>query len=173
MDLSEPELAKTIYLIVQNILKKGIFSSNPENISIERVSNRDVFPCARSYGPEGLDLSQLELAAKEGHFWFSGSVKAIKIIVDKGSVQGDLRLETDKMLFITSLNTLNYPDFETVARKLRKSAQRLGLKLYFQQHPEARYNIILTVEAERALSVKNVNDFIEQLHALKRSGERG
>jgi hypothetical protein len=36
----------------------------------------DVAPCGKSYSLERLDLSQLEWAAKVGHFWFLGPVKA-------------------------------------------------------------------------------------------------
>jgi hypothetical protein len=168
MDSSEPNLTRTVYLVIRILLEKGVFSPHPENVMIERVGNKDVYPCGRSYGAEGLDLSQLEWAAKEGHFWFNGPIKAIKIIIDKGLIQGDLRLELDRMLFETSLNTLNYHDFEAVANKLREVAQQLGLKLAFQQ-PTATYNVTLVVSSEKSLSAENVSDFIKKIHILHRS----
>jgi len=167
MDSSESNLAKTVYMVIQSLLEKGIFSPHPENVMIERVGNRDIYPCGRR-GPEGLDLSQLEWAAKEGRFWFSGPIKAMKIIIDKGSVQGDLRLEVDRMVFATSLNTLNYHDFEAVADKLREHARQLGLELAFQQ-PTATYNATLLLSSEKPLSEENVNDFIEKIHILHQS----
>lgn len=106
-------MAKTVHMVVRSLLEKGVFSPHPEKVVIERVGNPDVYPCGRR-GSEGLDLSQLEWAAKEGRFWFSGPIKAMKIITDKGSVQGELRLEVDRMVFATSLNTLNYHYFKAV-----------------------------------------------------------
>jgi hypothetical protein len=148
MNPSKPELAKIVYLVIRSLLQKGLLSPGPENVIIERAGIKDIYPCGRSYGPEGLDLSQLEWAAKEGRFWFIGPVKAIKIIMDKGSIQGDLRLEAERMLFTTSLNTLNYHDFETVVNKLREVAQQLGVELDFQQ-PATMCNVTLVVSSKK------------------------
>lgn len=168
---SESDLTKTVYLVIRSLLEKGVFSSHPENVMIERVGYKGIYPCGRSYGPEGLDLSQLEWAAKVGHFWFNGPISAIKIIVDKGSVQGDLRLEVDRILFTTSLSTLNYPDFEAVASKLRDVALQLGLELAFQPST-ATYNVTLAVSSEKPLSADNSIDFIGKIHTLHRSIDR-
>jgi hypothetical protein len=85
----EPDLIKTIFLIIRSLLQKGIFSPHPENVAIERVGRGPVYPCGR-YGSEGLDLSQLEWAMREGRFWFLGPFRDLKIIIDKGLLQGDL-----------------------------------------------------------------------------------
>jgi len=53
-----------ILLIIRSLLRKGIFSPYPENVIIERVGRESISPCSR-YGPEGLDLSQLEWAVKK------------------------------------------------------------------------------------------------------------
>jgi len=163
----EPGLIKTILLIIRSLLRKGVFSPRPENVMIERVGYDPIYPCGRSYGPEGLDLSQLEWAAKEGHFWFSGPIKAIKIVIDKGSMQGDLELGIDRMVFITSLSTLNYRNFEAVANRLEETARQLKLKIDFQ--PIGSYNIKLVVSSETSLSVNTVNEFINKLHILHQS----
>lgn len=167
MNLSETNLVKKVYLVIRSLLQKGVFSPRPENVSIERVGNEPIYPCGRSYGPEGLDLSQLEGAAKKGHFWFSGPIKAIKITIDKGSMQGDIRLRIDKMVFITSLNTLNYQNFETVVKRLKEVAQQVGLELNFQ--PIGSYDVKLVVSSETFLSVNNVNEFVNKLHILHQS----
>lgn len=104
---------------------------------------------------------------KKGQFWLSGPFKDLKIIIDKGQIQGDLELEIDRMVFITSLNVLNYQSFETAARKLREVSQQLGLKLEFQTL--GNYDMKLAITNETSLSVGNVNDFIEKLHALYQS----
>lgn len=171
MNPSETNLVKTVYWIIRSLLKRGVFSPRPENVVIERVGNREIYPCRRAYGPHGLDLSQLEWAAKEGRFWFDGPVKAIKIIIDKGPVQGDLQLGVNKIVFTTSLNTLNYNNFETVANRLKEVARQLGLELEFRQST-GRYNVTLIVSSETFLSVDNVNDFVEKLHILHQSTDR-
>jgi len=162
----EPNITKNVLLIVRSLLQKGVFSPCRENVAIERVGRNPIYPCG-SYGPEGLDLSQLEWAAKEGHFWFSGPIKAIKIIMDKGSMQGDLQLEIDKMIFITSLNTLNYQNFETVVKRLKEVAQQMELELHFQTI--GTYNVKLEVPSKKSFSVDNVNEFIDKLYILYQS----
>jgi len=168
--VTEEKLAKTIYDVIRSLLQRDIFSPKPENVIIERVGYKPIYPCGRSYGPEGLDLSQLEWAAKEGHFWFSGPIEAIKIIMDKGSMQGDLQIGIDKMVFTTSLNTLNYNNFENVVKKLKEVAQRLELELDFQTI--GNYNVKLDVLCRKFLSVKNVNEFIDKLYKLYQSTDR-
>ena len=59
MNPSEIGSPETIYLVIRSLLQKGIFSSHSENVLIERVGNRDIYPCGRSYGPEGLDLTKV------------------------------------------------------------------------------------------------------------------
>jgi len=68
------------------------------------------------------------------------------------------------------LNTLNYQNFEAVVEKLGEVAQPLRLELDFQ--PIKSYNVKLVVSSETALSVNNVNDFIDKLHILHQSTDR-
>ena len=163
---SDPETIKAILLIVRSLLRRRIFSPRPENIVIGRFDEPPIYPCGR-YGPEGLDLSQLEWAAREGRFWFSGPIRVIKIILDRGSMQGDLELGAERMEFITSLCTLNYRDFEGVIDRLRQVAKQLELELGFE--PIGSHNIKLVVESYVPLSVKTVNNFIDKLHVLHQS----
>jgi len=164
----ENNLPKKVYLVIRSLLKKGIFSHKPENVLIERVGREPIYPCRRiSYGYEGLDLSQLEWAAKEGHLWFSGPIKAIKIIMDKGSMQGDLQLGINKMVFITSLNILNYENFDNVVKGLKKVAQQTDLELDFRTI--GTYNVKLEVSSKKPLSIDNVNEFIDKLYILYQS----
>lgn len=169
--LSDLDLTRTIYLVIQSLLKRDIFSHNPENVFIERVGEKPIYPCGRvAHGYEGLDLSQLEWAAKEGHFWFSGPIKSLRIVMDKGPIQGDLELEPNKMFFITSLNRLNYKNFEAVVERLKQSAQDLKFELDFQS---IRINVVkLVVTFKMPLSVKNVDDFVTKLHVLYQSTNR-
>jgi hypothetical protein len=169
MDSSEPNLTKTVYRVISSLLKEGVFSPQPENVAIERADGGDIYPCTRSYGAGGLDLSQLEWAAKEGRFWFSGPVTAIKITMDRGLIQGDLRLEMDRMSFATSLNTLDYRNFEAAARKMKAAAQQNGLELSFQR--SSPYNVNLLVSFGKPLSVDNASEFIAKICALHENAE--
>jgi hypothetical protein len=164
MNSSESNLTKTVYTVIWSLLQQGVFSPQPENVAIERAAGNDIYPCRRSYGAEGLDMSQLEWAAKEGRFWFNGPIRAIKIIMDKGLIQGDLRLEIDRMSFTASLNTLNYRNFEAAARKLKAVALQNELELSFQQ--SSPYSVTLLVLSEKPLSTVNAKEFIEKIRIL-------
>ena len=169
MDSSEPNLTKTVYLVIWSLQNQGVFSPQLENVMIERAGGNDIYPCRRSCGAEGLDLSQLEWAAKEGRFWFNGPFRAIKIIMDKGLIQGDLRLEIDQMSFTASLNTLNYRNFEAAARKLKAAALQNELALSFQRSPP--HSMILLVLSEKPLSVVNATEFIKKIQILHESAD--
>lgn len=162
---------EVVYSVISYLCRKGILSPNPENVSLEREGHPDVAPCGKSYGPERLDLSQLEWAAKVGHFWFAGPVKAIKIIVDKGRVQGDLRLEAEKVMFTTSLNVFNYKNLDQVVKKLRQTARQFSLKIEFQQNAMMPYQLTLTISSQKILSTDNVNEFLGQIRRLHQSTE--
>ena len=168
MEPSKPWLPETIYLVIKNLLEKGILSPSPESVMIERVGRDPIYPCGKSYGPEGLDLNQLEWAVREGKFWFLGPIKAMKLIIKTNSIEGDLQLETNKMIFATSLNILNYCNFETVANKLKKVSQELGLDLIFEQI-NGSYNVNLTISYEMPISINNVNEFIKKIFILNKS----
>jgi hypothetical protein len=163
---SDPDTIRTILLIIRSLLDRKAFSPRPENVVIERVDREPIYPCGR-YGPDGLDLSQLEWAGKEGHFWFSGPIQIVRIILDKGSMQGDLELGIDRIRFITSLCPLNYRDFDSVVEKLKEVAQQLELELGFESI--GHDSIKLTAESEASLSVGSVNDFVDRLHVLHQS----
>ncbi|MEM3547139.1 MAG: hypothetical protein QXU47_07255 [Candidatus Bathyarchaeia archaeon] len=162
---------KVVYSVISELCRKGVFSSNPENVLLEREGYPDIAPCGRSYGRDGLDLSQLEWAANVGHFWFLGPVKAIKIVIDRGLVQGDLRLEAEKMIFITSFNVFNYDDLNLVIKKLKQTGRQFGLKIEFQQNAMMPYQLILIISSEKVLSTDNVNEFLKQIHMLHQSTE--
>jgi hypothetical protein len=163
---SEPDSIRTIVLIIRSLLRRKVFSPRPENVVFERADGEPVLPCGRN-GPEGLDLSQLEWAAKEGHFWFSGPVQTIKIAFDKGSMQGDLELEPDRMRFLTRMNALNYRDFDSVAKRLKEVAKQLELDLGFESI--GGYDKKLAVESVTSLSVHNVDGFVDRLRVLYQS----
>lgn len=167
---SQPWLPETIYLVMKSLLEKGILSSSPESVMIERVGRDPIYPCGKSYDPEGLNLGQLEWAAREGKFWFLGPIKAMKLIIKTDSIEGDLQLETNKMFFITSLNILNYYNFETVVYKLKKASQELGLELIFEQI-NGSYNVNLTISYKMPISLNNVNEFIKKIFILNKSAE--
>lgn len=169
MYASEPDLTKTVYTVVWSLFQQGVFSPHPENVVIERADGNDIYPCRRGYGAEQLDLSQLEWAAKEGRFWFSGPVRALRIIMDKGLIQGDLRLEIDRMSFATSINTLNYRNFEAAAKKLRAIADCNELELTFQR--SSTNTMALLVVSEKPISVVNATEFIEKIRILHEAAE--
>ena len=167
MDASEPNLTKTVYTVIWSLLQQGVFSPQPENVIIERADGPDIYPCRRSYGAEGLDMSQLEWAAKEGRFWFNGPFRAIKIIKDKGLIQGDLRLEVDRMSFSTSLNASDYRNFEVAITRLKAETQSYGLRLsYKRPNP---YKLILVVSCDKSLSVANATEFNDKIRLLHES----
>lgn len=95
MEISESDWAKIICSIIKSLVQKGVFSPQPENVIIERVGRNPIYPCGKSFGT--LDLSQLEWSIENGHFWFSMPIKALHIIIDKGSIQGDLLVYANKM----------------------------------------------------------------------------
>jgi hypothetical protein len=168
MEPSKPWIPETIYLVIKSLLEKGILPHNPESVIIERVGRDSIYPCGISYGPEGLDLGQLERAASEGKFWFLGPIKAVRLIIKTDSIEGDLQLEINKMIFTSSLNTLNYYNFETVANKLKKVSQELGLELIFKQI-NGSYNVNLTISYEMPISINNINEFIKKIILLHQS----
>ena len=167
MGFSEPNMTKTVYLVIWSLQNQGVFSPKPENVMIERTGGPDIYPCRRSYGSEGLDLSQLEWASKEGRFWFNGPVIAIKIIKDKGPIQGDLRLEVDRMSFSTSINASDYRNFEAAITRLKDAAQSYGLRLsYKRPNP---FILILVVSYDKSLSVTNATEFNDKIRLLHQS----
>lgn len=53
--------------------------------------------------------------------------KDLRIIIDKGPIQGDLQLEEKIMTFTTSFNTLNYDNFKVVATTLKEDGTTVGI----------------------------------------------
>jgi len=163
--LSEPELASEIYHIVSNLVKEGLISGNPENVSIERVNREAILPCRRSKEPNSLNLEQLEWAANNGHFWFLGPIKSLKVILGRSKVQETLVSELDRSSFITVLNELNYEDFIKVKSDLIKTANALGFRVEFSQH-HGSHNVKVTISAEKPMSEKNVKDFLRGIEKV-------
>jgi hypothetical protein len=165
-NFSDPQSIKNVLLTVRSLLNKRLFSPIPENVVIERVGKEPIYPCGRG-GPEGLDLNQLEWAAREGRFWFSGPIRVVKIIFDKGSMQGDLEIALEKLKFVTSLSTLNYRNFDRVAERLTREARQLNLELDFEPLPN--YLIKLEIKNYVSFSANTVNDFVDKLNILYQS----
>lgn len=74
------------------------------------------------------------------------------------------------MKFISSLNILNYSDFESVAHRLREVSQILGLGLIFQQLNRT-YSVILKITYNVIPSVEKVDEFLDKLQVLHQSTE--
>lgn len=156
---SESELTSEIYHIIQNLVQEGRISGNPENVRIERVNREVIRPCRRSSHPNSLNLEQLEWAANNGHFWFLGPIKSLKVILNRGKVQETLVSELNRISFITILNELNYEDFTQVKSSLVKSAANLGFRVQFSQ-PSDSHNVKVSISAEKNLSERHVKDFL-------------
>ncbi len=163
--LSEAELAGEIYHIVSTLIKQGRISGNPENVRIERVNREAILPCRRSKDPNTLNLEQLEWAANNGHFWFLGPIKSLKVILGRGRVQETLVSELDRISFITVLNELNYEDFIKVKSDLIKTANDLGFRVEFSQ-PHDSHNVKATISAEKPISEQNVTDFLSMIEKV-------
>lgn len=162
---SEAELASEIYHIVSNLVKEGRVSGKPENVRIERVNREAILPCRRSKEPNSLNLEQLEWAANNGHFWFLGPIKSLKVILGRGRVQKTLVSELDRISFITVLSELNYEDFVHVKSKLVKAATDLGYRVEFSQ-PRDPHNVKVTISAEKSLSGQSVKDFLKGIEKV-------
>lgn len=159
---TQANLPKVIFEIVKYLYDTNIFSLEPENIVIVREGRRDIFPCARAY-PRGLDLGQLEWSAKTGHFWFSGPVKGIKVLIDKGLLRGTLFLGLNTMTFDITVNTLNFENFSKIASKLKSIAVVEGLKIEFNESRYGIYNVDLVIIYNTSLSIENVKQFLTKV----------
>ena len=111
--LSESTWMGKIYQIVRNLLQQGRISSNPENVKIQRLRRESIRPCGKSPGPLPLNLNQLQWATQQGHFWFLGPIKSLKLNLDRGPIKGSLVSELNKETFTSILNELNFKDFVT------------------------------------------------------------
>jgi hypothetical protein len=76
---SEAEATKIVYEKVKVLNDKKLLSRNPLDVEIKREGRNSIFPCGRSYGPDALDLGQLKWAADNGHFWFLGPIKGLRV----------------------------------------------------------------------------------------------
>lgn len=86
-------------------------------------------------------------------------------------IEGELRLEIERMMFTTSFSILNYENFEAVVQRLREVSKQLRLGIEFKQ-PSGTNNVILTISLEKPLSEFNLNDFLEKIHILHHSTEQ-
>jgi hypothetical protein len=163
---SDRELVVTIHSIVKMILGKRLIPCDPRSIEIVRVERPSVFPCRKSYGPDQLDISQLDWAAEKGSFWFLGPIKSLNVILD-GSIKGKLELGVNSVLtFNTHFNALNFNDFTAKARKIEEMAKELGIKTYFEGDPSKYQDIKLCLSTEKSLSEHNVRDFIDKVQKI-------
>ena len=164
--LSEAALARAFYLIVKSLSENGFVSRNPRNIRIERPNRKPVEPCRRSYGPDPVDIIQLEKAAQEGRFWFRDPVRSVlKIVLDAGPPRGCLELEPNKMQFTTCLNVLNLENPEIEVKRIKESSRQFGVLWRFEQ-PRNSYNLILTLSMQKTLSQHNVGEFLETIQGI-------
>ena len=144
------------------ILEKRLISGNPRNIEIARTDRPPVFPCRKSYGPDLLDISQLDWAAENRSFWFLGPIKSLNVVLNGGSTKGKLELGVNNVLtFNTHFNALGFKDFTATLRKLEETANELGLKTCFEGDPTKYQDIKLSLSTEKSLSESNVRDFID------------
>lgn len=165
---SELYLASEIYHIVSNLVMEGKISGNPENIIIERVDRPPIFPCRRSKQPDTLNLEQLKWAADRGRFWFFGPIKSVRVNLGKGRMNNYLVSELNRMVFVTTLNDLNYDSFVQMRNSLVKSATELGFRVEFSQ-PLNSHNVKVTTSADKSLSAQNVTTFLKGIEKLLKS----
>ena len=91
---SEPEATKFVYDKVKTLSDKKRLSHDPLDVEIEREHREPIHPCGRSYGPDALDLSQLKWAADNGHFWFLGPFKGLRVKMAKKPVNKNAKSQT-------------------------------------------------------------------------------
>ncbi len=162
---SEPQLARIIYEIVKMLCDKNLVSGDPLKIQIQRTDREPIHPCGRSHGPDVLNMSQLAWAAEQGHFWFLGSIKSLDVVLDKGSTQGYLEGTPKRTTLTTSVNRLNFEDWEKTARHMKKTSEQLGLQIYFEELPGS-HSVVLKVSVPLLLSAQNVSVFLEKVGKL-------
>lgn len=96
LDLKEAKQVRALYIIMHALDSKGILSDDPYSVCIEREGRKSVYPCGRGY--PGLNLNQVDGAAKNGKFWFSDGIKTLWLEVDKErSKDFNLELEAWKV----------------------------------------------------------------------------
>lgn len=162
---SEAELTREIYHIVDNLVKEGRISGNPENVRIERKNRMAILPCRRSKDPNSLNLKQLEWAANNGHFWFHGPIKSLKVMLGGSKFQEMLVSELDRISFITVLNELNYKDFIKLKSDLVNTANGLGFHVEFSQ-ADSSHNIEVKISTRHPLSAQTVKDFLSGIEKV-------
>jgi hypothetical protein len=162
---SEAELAREIYYIVDNLVKEGRISGNPENVRIERKNRVTILPCRRSKDPNSLNLKQLEWAANNGHFWFHSPITSLKVILGRGKFKEMLVSELNRISFIIVLNELNYKDFIKLKNDLVNTANGLGFHVEFSQ-ANSSHNIEVKISAEHPLSAQTVKYFLSGIDKL-------
>ncbi len=142
--------------IVKMLCEKRLLSRDPNKLTINRVDREPKHPCAKSYGPDILDLSQLEWAYTEGKFWFSGPINSLEATIDSGRIKGQLIMETNVITHITylGLGPLNRTSME-------ESAKQFGMQVYFDGDVISR-NIRLIVTAHQKLSIESASEFLDR-----------
>jgi hypothetical protein len=158
---SESEWARAIYPVIKMLCEQSLVSRNPRYVRIKRSGRKPVYPCRRSFGPDLLDISQLEKAAHDGKYWFLGPIKSLEIAF--GELRpGQLESEPGRMTFSMYLSTLNYDNFKATSQKITEMSDRFGCQVGF--HPTSNsFNTKLTISEDKALSPQNVRQFLETI----------
>jgi hypothetical protein len=165
---SEADLASEIYNIVNNLVKDGRISGNPEDIRIERVNREAVLPCRKGKDANSLNLEQLEWASEKGKFWFLGPIKSLKVNLGKGKVQETLVSELDRMLFITIINEINYEDLQKTKDEIIRLAAESGFQVNFSQ-PDSTHNVKVKISTQRSMTDGNVNEFLKGIEKIRKA----
>ncbi len=156
---SESEWTRAIFPVVKMLSEQGLVSRNTRYVRIKRSGRKPVYPCRRSYGPDLLDISQLEKAAQDGKYWFLGPITSLEIAFGELRA-GQLELEPGRMKFSVNLSTLSYNDFKATSQRIIELSERFGCQVRFQPTRNS-FNARLTISEEKALSPQNVRQFLE------------
>ena len=83
---------------MSGLLDREALSADPGTVEMKREGYKSIFPCRRGW-PK-LDLSQLDLAMKEGKWWFLGPIKQLKVSDVKKSKLSQADMLTFKRLAV-------------------------------------------------------------------------
>ena len=84
---------------MSGLLDREALSDDPGTVEMTREGYKSIFPC-RSYGGPKLDITQLDLAMKEGKWWFLGPIKQLKVSDVKKSKLSQADMLTFKRLAV-------------------------------------------------------------------------
>ncbi len=165
---SEGETADTVYQVAHTLVDRGLLRQ-PEDFSILREGLDEVKPLGAAGSPPRIDLSRLEAAARIDRFWFTGPISGIRLRMQE-PILGVFDLGMEKLTFASTLNSLNYRDFEAMTSRLRQLAEEFGLTLAFEKGVEV-YEATLIISMDAPLSAASVGDFLDKILLLKNATE--